>query len=336
MNTTANIQSACALDPAWLTGGPNAQGAGLAATQGAVTSASMVQSRSAEVALETTEGDRVTLSFSSQSEVTYQVYNAQGALEGAGPNRLSTFTLSSGSEITIAVEGDISDAEKADIEKVMSAVEKMAKEFFSGEVDESVSGLLGMGETGTLAGLKVSLESSQSFSVSVQDNAVENTGTGGVAATPPALSETQTTVATQPTADVAPTPPEAPPTGTAAQPAAAAQPDGAAGVPTEAPADQSGRITVDTTNGLVDSMASAVQGSGVDLTRTEKHILALLGHLFDKLAVDLGFGGDKHRVADHVKSEFAGRLHEGKGHGGHGVEEHDKGHGHVHGHGHNH
>jgi len=341
MNTAANIQSASALDPAWLLGGPGTQGAGLAATDGAVTSASMVQSRSAEIALETTEGDRVTLSFNSQSEVTYQVYNAQGTLEGAAPSSLSTFTLSSGSEITIAIEGDISDAEKADIEKVMSVIEKMAKEFFSGEVDEAYSALSGMGKTGTIAGLSVSLESSQSFSVSTQNGAAENTGTGEAPATPPTLPDTQATAnaqpatgATQSTAAAAPTPPAAPPTGTGAQPTVAPQPDNAAGAPTQAPTDQTGRITVDTTNGLVDSMASAVQGSGVDLSRTEKHILTLLSHLFDKLAADLGFGEDKHRVADLVKSELAGRLHEGKGHGSHGAEGHGKGHGRVHGHGH--
>jgi len=315
----------------------------------------MTESRSAGVTLETMEGDRVTLSFSSRTEAAYQVYNARGGLDGAPAARLETFTFSSGSEMTIAIEGEISDAEKADIEMVMSVVEEMAKEFFEGDVDEALAELLKMGEARTIAGLQVSLESSSTVTIGSQGGAPEGGPADATAAALPAAPAAQAAAGAQPQA--------AAPVVTGPAPSAATQTPPADASPiaadaAAAPAGQPGRITVDTTNGLVGSMASTVAESGINLSRTEKHMLRLLDRLFDKFAEDFGFGEDKHKVAELVKSEFAGELnemasgeeaHEADGHGGghgHGAEkaerghkerrEHDNGRGHKHGHEHKH
>lgn len=324
MNIPVNLQTSPGGANGWLTGNNDARGANLAAMAGGMTGASMVESRSAEITLETMEGDRVTLSFTSQTEAAFQVYNAQGVMEGGAQARPVTFTLKSGTEMTIAIEGEISDAEKADIEKVMSAVEEMAKEFFAGDVDEALAELLEMGGVGTLAGLQVSLESSSTVTISSQGGALEDNPAG-------------TTAVVQP--------PTVPPAGTDVQPIAALQPPAAPGVDAPAlpaaPADQSGRITVDTTNGLVGSMASTVKEAGMDLPSAEKRLLKLMERLFDRIADQFSFGEEKHKVAEIVKSEFAAGLKEMAGHEAHETDEHGNGHAYGHarperGHGHRH
>ena len=323
MNIPVNLQASLAAQTNWLAGNGDARGAGLAATAGGLTGASMVESRSGEISLETMEGDRVTLSFSSRMEATYQVYNARGSLEGGAQASLETFTLKSGSEMTIAIEGELSDAEKADIEMVMSVVEEMAEEFFEGDVDSALAELLKMGGAKTLAGLQVSLESSRGFTInggqaaaltgqdSVPVNGtVDGAGTG-------AAPDAQATASGQPAAGTQPSiaPPPVVPDAQATAPPA----------PPVAPADQSGRITVDTTNGLVGSMTSVVEGSGVSPSIAQKHILKLLDRLFDKIADEFGFNEDKHKVAELVKSEFAAGLNEIAGGEPHETDGHDNG-----------
>ena len=304
MNIQTNLQSTPAASCCQLNNTAEGRGAALSGMAGQqLSGASMVESRSADITIDTMEGDRVTLSFSSQTQATYQVYNAQGAMSGAADARLETFSLSSGSEMTVAIEGELSDAEKADIEMVMSAIEEMAEEFFEGDVDEALAELLNIGEAKTLAGFQATLESSRSFAASYQGGAVPvDPGVQAVVQSPPSTVD---------------------------------------------PNAQAGRITFDKFRDFVSSMTGAIEGAGIDPSKAGKHMLKILDHLLDKISGENGFGSDKHKLAELVKSEFAGELNEmdahevdeaGEHEGGlaHEIEETDdeRGHGHEQGNGH--
>jgi len=94
-------------------------------------------------------------------------------------------------------------------------------------------------------------------------------------------------------------------------------------------------------------MTGAIEGAGIDPSKAGKHMLKILDHLLDKISGENGFGSDKHKLAELVKSEFAGELNEmdahevdeaGEHEGGlaHEIEETDdeRGHGHEQGNGH--
>jgi hypothetical protein len=76
---------------------------------------------SADITLVTAEGDKVTLSTDAMLQAAYTRYDARGRLRGYGLEwHAETFQLASANDISLQIEGDLNDAERADIEQALT------------------------------------------------------------------------------------------------------------------------------------------------------------------------------------------------------------------------
>ena len=147
----------------------------------------------ADVTLVTAEGDRVSLSTDAVMQAAYTRYDARGRLRGYGLERhAETFQLVSANDISLQIEGDLNDAERADIEQALGTIEKFAADFFNGKEDEAPNQIFNLGNLNTLRSLDTTLEFSQSLTVSQQ------TETRVVAAAPPVLEPNAAALEAQP------------------------------------------------------------------------------------------------------------------------------------------
>jgi hypothetical protein len=136
---------------------------------------------SANITLVTAEGDKVTLSTDTLLAAAYTRYDARGRLQGhRTEGHAETLELASANDIALHIEGNLNDAERADIQQALNTFEQFATDFFNGEVDEPPNQLFDLGDLDTLRSIDTTLEFSQSLAVSQQ------TETGVVAAAPEA------------------------------------------------------------------------------------------------------------------------------------------------------
>ena len=148
---------------------------------------------SADITLVTAEGDKVTLSTDAVMQAAYTRYDARGRLRGYGLERhAETFQLASANDISLQIEGDLNDAERADIEQALGTIEKFAADFFNGKGDEAPNQIFNLGNLNTLRSIDTTLEFSQSLTVSQQ------TETRVVAAAPPVLEPNAAALEAQP------------------------------------------------------------------------------------------------------------------------------------------
>ena len=148
---------------------------------------------SADITLVTAEGDKVTLSTDAVLQAAYTRYDARGRLRGYGLERhTETFQLASANDISLQIEGDLNDAERADIEQALGTIEKFAADFFTGKGDEAPNQIFNLGNLNTLRSIDTTLEFSQSLTVSQQ------TETRVVATAPPVLEPNAAALEAQP------------------------------------------------------------------------------------------------------------------------------------------
>jgi hypothetical protein len=150
---------------------------------------------SANITLVTAEGDKVTLSTDTMMQAAYTRYDARGRLRGHGIERhAESFQLTSANAMSLQIEGDLNDAERADIQEALETIEQLATDFFSGKVDESPNQVFHLGDLNTLRSIDASLEFSQSLMVRQQTKA------RGVAAPTPVREQNTATLEAQPSA----------------------------------------------------------------------------------------------------------------------------------------
>jgi hypothetical protein len=124
---------------------------------------------SADITLVTAEGDKVTLSTDTLLQAAYPRYDARGRLRGhRTEEHTETLQLSSTDDISLHIEGDLNDAECADIQQALDTFEQFATDFFNGEVDEPPNQVFDLDDLNTLHSIDTTLEFSQSLSVSQQ------------------------------------------------------------------------------------------------------------------------------------------------------------------------
>jgi hypothetical protein len=122
---------------------------------------------SADITLVTAEGDKVTLSTDTLLQAAYTRYDARGRLRGhRTEEHTETLQLSSTNDISLHIEGDLNDAECADIQQALDTFEQFATDFFNGEVDEPPNQVFDLDDLNTLHSIDTTLEFSQSLSVS--------------------------------------------------------------------------------------------------------------------------------------------------------------------------
>jgi len=150
---------------------------------------------SAEIAFVTAEGDKVTLSTDAVTQAAYTRYDSRGRLRGPGSDRhAETFQWASAKDISLHIEGNLNDAERADMQQALGTLEQLATDFFSGKLDEAPSQALALGNLHTIRRVDATLELSQSLTVS------QLTETRGPVDRPPALDLNAAALEAQPSA----------------------------------------------------------------------------------------------------------------------------------------
>jgi hypothetical protein len=115
--------------------------------------------------LTTKDGDQITLNFSQIDAASTMRFNGE-TLEG-GTMKDSSFTEESERIVNMDVVGDLSEDEKAAIDKVMSTVIEAVNAFFTGKVGDAVAKLKAMDFDGAqLAEMSLNMSLSKSASVS--------------------------------------------------------------------------------------------------------------------------------------------------------------------------
>jgi len=147
---------------------------------------------SADITLVTAEGDKVTLSTDAVVQAAYTRYDARSRLRGYGLERhAENLQTASANAISLQIEGDLNDAERADIQQALDTFEKFATDFFHGEIDEPPTQVFDLGNLNTLHSIDATLEFSQSLTVRQQ------TETRAVAAATPVLEQKTAALETQ-------------------------------------------------------------------------------------------------------------------------------------------
>jgi hypothetical protein len=120
------------------------------------------QSQSTELVLYTREGDKVTLSSSAQYQARYATYEG---LAGIGDmmtrEKTESFEMSTGSQFSLTIEGDLNAQEKADIEKALKTIDKIMTDLISGESDKAIQKATKLSDLDTLQSLSADLQVQQ-------------------------------------------------------------------------------------------------------------------------------------------------------------------------------
>jgi len=108
------------------------------------------ESLDAGLTIRTKEGDLVTLSTSSFSQVDSYMYNAKGMVRSesgtaVGIQNHREITLSTGESFSFTVVGDLNEEELADIEAIVKGIDDIIVEMTEGDMEEAVTLALSMG-----------------------------------------------------------------------------------------------------------------------------------------------------------------------------------------------
>jgi hypothetical protein len=123
----------------------------------------------ADVTLVTAEGDRVTLSSGSQAQVTYATYEDLRYMRGRFAEFHSeTLGLEVSREYSILVDGDLNEKELRDIRKAVRAIEKIMRDFLSGDIAHAAAKAMKIGKLESISSLDASLQFERSLSVEQQ------------------------------------------------------------------------------------------------------------------------------------------------------------------------
>jgi len=123
------------------------------------------QRQSADITIMTAEGDKVTLSTTSELQADYLTYNSLGrtasSLFGI---QAETFSLEDSRELQIQVEGNLSRRELRDIRKTMKVLDKIMKDVVSGNMDHALERALKIEPLGSISSLEAYMEYEKTLS----------------------------------------------------------------------------------------------------------------------------------------------------------------------------
>jgi hypothetical protein len=126
---------------------------------------------SGELSIVTQEGDTVTLSAHLEADATYASFRSRGA-------QASYLSIESSSSIEISVQGDLSEQEMKDIEKLVKQFSHELRQYFRGSEGADANDV-GQGSFSSIAGIAVHLEAEASVTaVSVHATGGRPSGLG--------------------------------------------------------------------------------------------------------------------------------------------------------------
>ncbi len=119
-------------------------------------SVSAYESINAGLTIQTREGDVVTLSSNTYSQLDAFMYDSKGVVQTEDGIAVSSqtqreVTLTSGDSFTFSVVGDLSEEELADIEDIVKNIDAIISEMAEGDMDEAVDKALAMGTYDTVS-----------------------------------------------------------------------------------------------------------------------------------------------------------------------------------------
>jgi hypothetical protein len=114
----------------------------------------------------TADGDRVTLSQKSTANVAYADYNYLSRRGGQATSyREQSFEVDLQSQFQVAVEGDLNQQERADLERLVKKIEKVVRKFLKGDVEGALAKALQIKNLGSLSSVDLSVEHTESLTV---------------------------------------------------------------------------------------------------------------------------------------------------------------------------
>jgi hypothetical protein len=117
----------------------------------------------------TAEGDRVTLSWSSQSQATYTIYNSLARTTGESTwVQGSEFLLETDRELAISVDGDLNWRELRDIQKAIKTINSIIRDFLSGDIALAMAKGFKIAQLESLSSLEASARFEQSVCLEQQ------------------------------------------------------------------------------------------------------------------------------------------------------------------------
>jgi hypothetical protein len=122
-----------------------------------------------DVTIMTAEGDKVTLSSSSQSQATFTTYDGFARTVGASAwFQAKRLDIDVARELSISVEGNLDEQELKDIEKAMRAIGRIVRDFLSGRIDRAVARALRICNLESISSLNANLRYEQTVSLTQQ------------------------------------------------------------------------------------------------------------------------------------------------------------------------
>jgi len=127
--------------------------------------------------IKTREGDIVTLSSNSFTELNAFEYNSRGKIQtDSGTARFSQhireITLSTGDQFSFSVQGDLNEQELADIEAIVLGVEGIAAEMAEGDMGGAVEKAMSMGNYSSVSMYSAEISYERSYSVTDETRSV--------------------------------------------------------------------------------------------------------------------------------------------------------------------
>src|SRR5689334_6485203 len=113
---------------------------------------------SADITLVTAEGDKVTLSTDAVLQAAYTRYDARGRLQGhSTAAHAETVQFASANATSLQIEGDLNDAERADIQQALDTIAQFATDFVDGKEDAASNQIANLGNLNTLRSVDATL-----------------------------------------------------------------------------------------------------------------------------------------------------------------------------------
>jgi hypothetical protein len=217
----------------------------------------------AQITIKTAEGDTVAITLDSQIDATYAFYSRPGT-EGATGLRAEVLTASASREVSISVQGDLNEQERADISSLVKQLERVIRSFLKGNTNAAIQQAIGGPSLDSLAGYALNIEHTDSLAL------IEATGGAN---------------------------PDATTTGTVSQPAVLPMPaspavdegDAVAPPPVATPGAENplGRPSP-AAQDVLDQIARAAKDSGVDLAKSGGMLMRMLRKLLHQMRREAG------------------------------------------------
>jgi len=143
-----------------------------------ITSLSSYQQKSTDITIMTAEGDRVTLSADSQLQASYLTYS--GLARGGGAMAQlqgKSYSIQVNRELSITIEGNLSEEELQDIQKAIKTIDKIMHEALSGNTDHALAMTHDVSSMESISSFSASLEIENT--VSFEQRTIVETQTSG-------------------------------------------------------------------------------------------------------------------------------------------------------------